>query len=459
MSMFMNPKQLWQAVLGELEVILSKANFTTWFKNTFISSISEDSREVIIGVPNGFTQAWLEKKYHKTILNVLQNISDNKIKKVNYVVEVIRPIARTPEVVLKKLSVAVKVAPAPATNGFGLNPRYTFDNFVVGKKNELACAACRAVVDNPGTKYNPLFIYGGVGLGKTHLLQAIGHTLLKRKGQKKKILYTSAEKFTREFIEAIRHKTPEKFKNAYRKIDILLIDDIQFIAGKKETQEEFFHTFNTLIQGNSQIVLSSDRPPKAIPALEERLKSRFGGGMIADISSPELETRMAILGVKAREKGYTLAEDIVQYIASHIQENVRELEGALNRIIAHHELADTPPSLESVKQILASFSSRGHRAMVNVRQLINTVADFYEVKLEEMAGKSRKKELVIPRQVAMFLMRQELESSFPLIGKELGGRDHTTAMHAYNKIREEMAREGRIKQEIDFIKQRIYTSP
>ncbi len=446
-------KQLWQAVLGDLELSLSKANFKTWFQNTLIFQIKDDGETVIVGVPNTFTLNWLEKKYHKAILSALQRATDNKVRKVLYKVEV----ARSPRVA-KPVSIDLKkIAGRGETklNGHGLNPRYTFENFVVGAGTELAYAAASAAIKQSGKKYNPLFIYGGVGLGKTHLLQAVGHAILK-KNSKMKVLCTNAEKFTNEFIRAIGDKTMEKFREKYRELDVLLMDDIQFMSGKEKTQEEFFHTFNSLYQEGRQIVITSDRPPKSIPALEDRLISRLEWGLIVDISPPDLETRIAILKVKCQERKYNLSEDILQYLASQIQNNVRELEGALNKLIAHHELHGAELDLPTVKNILTSLATQPKKGFIQSKQIIETVANFYGVKISEMTSVSRRRELVGPRQVAMYLLREEIDASFPLIGKELGNRDHTTAMHAYNKIKKEVEGGGRVRQEIDLIKQRLY---
>jgi chromosomal replication initiator protein len=450
-------ERLWQIVLGEMELQISRANFVTWFKQANISSIEDNGETVVISVPNEFTRIWFEKKYHKKILEILQAATDNKVKRILYKVEV-KPFP-TPEKkfisieeIIKKEKDSEKIL---ETNEYGLNPRYTFESFVVGKGNELAHAAALAVVQSPGKKYNPLFIYGGVGLGKTHLLQAIGHEILKR-DKKKKVLYISAERFTNEFVKAIRDGKIDSFKRKYRNQDVLLVDDVQFFAGKEAVQEEFFHTFNTIYQKDNQIVLTSDRPPRIIPALEERLISRFEGGMIVDISPPDLETRIAILERKAKERGVSLPNEIINYIATHIQNNVRQLEGALNRVIAYHELNKIPFSLEETKKIVSSLISVPKKAALSPRELLQIVAEFYGLKLQELTGSSRKKELVIPRQVAMYLLREELDASFPLIGKELGNRDHTTAMHAWRKIKKEVEEEGRIKQEIEAIRQRIY---
>lgn len=452
----MTTQQLWQAVLGELELSLSKANFTTWFKSTAISFI--DQERVIISVPNTFTKAWLENKYHQSILKTLQKIVGHQIKEAIYKVEVIKMRPQKIET-----ATPTTFAPPPkateargeAPNKFGLNPKYTFANFIVGKNNELAHAAAQAVAKNPGkSTYNPLFIYGGVGLGKTHLLQAIGHAVSSG-APDKKILYTTSEKFTNDYVQAIRGRTTEKFKYLYRSPDLLLIDDVQFMAAKDGTQQEFFHTFNDLHQADKQIVLTSDRPPKAIPALEQRLMSRFEWGMIADISQPDYETRIAILKAKCVEKGMALDQKILEFIATVIQNNIRELEGALNKIIAHEQFHHSAPTFELVKSILASHASSARKS-ATPKQLINTVAEFYDLKLDELLGQSREKRLAFPRQIIMYLMREELESSYPAIGQELGGRDHTTAMHAHTKISREIENSERLKQEVEQIKQRLY---
>jgi chromosomal replication initiator protein len=445
-------EQLWQSVLAELEINLPRASFLTWLQNTKIIFLNEETGEVTIGVLNNFTKEWLAKKYHKAILNILQNLTDNKIKKINYQVEISSPLPTAPIIDLKKINVQVR----EEKNGVGLNPRYTFENFVVGKSNELAYAAAQAVAEEPGKRYNPFFIYGGVGLGKTHLLQAVGHAILKR-NPRVKILCTNAERFTNDFVNALRNKNIDKFKKIHRQdIDVLMVDDIQFIAGKEGTQEEFFHTFNELYQRDKQIVITSDRLPKTIPALEARLVSRFNSGLIADISAPDLETRIAILKAKCQEKKYNLAPELLQYLATHVQKNVRELEGALAKVIVYHEISKNPPTLDSIKQILSSLNAQPQKSLISIKDIINAVAEFYNIKVTELIGASRRRELVTPRQVSMYLMREEIDASFPLIGHEIGERDHTTAIHAYNKIRKEIESEGRVKQEIEYIKQRLY---
>lgn len=453
----MDSKQLWEAILGELELNLSKANFTTWFKNTFILQINE--QEIVVAVPNAFTKAWLEKKYHKYITEALKNVSEKTFNKVSYVVETKEKLTTSLDNEHKTLNQEIssnnnRVA---INNKIGLNPKYTFESFVVGKGNELAHAACLAVAKKPGEVYNPLFIYGGVGLGKTHLMQAVGNYILNEQ-KNKKVLYVTSEKFTNDFIQLVQQGEAKKFKEKYRMVDVLLVDDIQFLAGKEQTQEEFFHTFNTLHQENKQIIISSDRPPKAIPALEQRLISRFEWGMIVDVNAPDLETRIAIIRSKMKEKNLSLSEEIVKIIATSVQNNVRELEGILNKIIAFHQLNNTPPTEDSVKNIISSLSSNIKRGHITPKKLIQTVAAYYDIETEGLIGNSRKKELVVPRQIVMYLMREELDASYPNIGQELGGRDHTTAMHACNKINKEIENDEKIAHDIEMIKQRLYNN-
>lgn len=453
----MTNHQLWHAVLGELELSLSKANFTTWFRNTAISSCEND--KVVVCVPNTFTQTWLEKKYHQDIIKSLRKLSQTPIKEVFYKVETIKQqtqptiIERPVEEVIPTVTLAE--APKASMNEFGLNRKYLFQNYIVGKNNELAHAASHAVSKQPGNVYNPLFIYGGVGLGKTHLLQAIGNHLLDMNPDIK-IMYASCEKFTNDFIYAVRKGTANDFHQTYRNVDVLLIDDIQFIAGKERIQEAFFHTFNALHQNNKQIVISSDRPPKAIATLEERLQSRFESGLIADISHPDVETRLAILESKCAARQIELDRDILQYLAEHITDNVRELEGALNRIVAQHQLQDVAPTLDSVKKMLAGMKVSGKKRAVTPKELIEIVIDFYDITHADIVGASRKKALVVPRQIIMYLLREEMRKSFPQIGEELGGRDHTTAMHAYDKVRRLLKDDEQIKQEINSIRQQLY---
>lgn len=470
----MNTIELWQAVLGELELSLSKANFTTWFKNTFISEIDEHS--LTVGVPNMFTLTWLEKKHSREIIKSVQEHTGGNIKHITFRVETRQipaqmvPVAGRPEIHIEVIAPLEQPTQSPKdffseqpseiqenrTGEFSLNGKYNFETFIVGKQNELAHAAAQAVSNQPGGVYNPLYIYGGVGLGKTHLLQAIGNELL-RKNPNLRILYITCERFTNDYVTALRTGKMNDFKNRYRMVDTLLIDDIQFLGGKESTQEEFFHTFNQLFQNNKQLVISSDRPPKAIPSLEERLVSRFEQGMLADVGSPDFETRVAILESKCREKLYQIEQEILNHIASVVQTNVRELEGALNKVIAFHQFKNIRPSLETVKPILTSFQPSSIKKNVTPKQLIHTVSIYFDIRIEDLLGKSREKKLAFPRQIIMYLMREEMKASYPSIGNELGGRDHTTAMHAYDKISECLTEDEKLQQDLEMIKQRLYT--
>jgi chromosomal replication initiator protein len=456
----MTNNELWQSVLNEVQLSISKPNFTTWFKNTNI--VSQKDGEIIIGVPNGFTKEWLENKYNKIIISALRD-SIGKVRAVKYIISSsLKPSQGVKEkrekkaeerktLVIKEQLDLQEYKIDEATN---LNPRYSFDSFVVASFNELAYAAAQSVIKDLGKVYNPLFIYGGVGVGKTHLIQAIGNEILKNKG--KNIVYVSSEKFGADLITSISEGKVEEFKNKYRKADVLIIDDIQFLAGKEKTQEIFFHTFNSLYEKNKQIILSSDRPPKAIATLEERLRSRFEGGMIADISMPEFETRLVILKKKAKELGIELSEEAFSYIASNIQKNIRELEGALNRVIAFIRLNNTTPNQKQLIQTLKTVVSNPQKR-TNYKKIAEIVAEFYDINTNDLINRNRKQEIVKPRQIAMYLMREELKSSYPFIGQKLGGRDHTTAIYACNKIEEEIKNNNELNQELNLIKERLYS--
>lgn len=455
----MNNEQLWQAILGELELSLSKANFTTWFKHTYI--LEQEGGKITVAVPNTFTKTWLENKYHKFIVIALKNVSHNSLTQVFYKVAT-RAEKNHGQIINLKNAIQAETESKIDENTeclscdqYGLNPKYTFEKFIVGKNNELAQAAAQAVVKKPGQAYNPLFIYGGVGLGKTHLLQAAGHEVLKRK-PKTKLAYTTCEKFTNEFVNAVRSGKMSEFQNKYRNLDFFIIDDVQFISGKEQTQEQLFHVFNDLHQNNKQIILSSDRTPKSIPNLEPRLESRFEWGMIVDISEPDLETKIAILESKLKEKNFKLDSEIINYLAINIKSNIRELEGIVNRIVAHCELQNIKPTMENVQNIIQTVNIHLPKSSLTPRKIIKLVADFYEISVNDLMGESRKKELVVPRQITMYLLREETNASFPNIGQELGKRDHTTAMHAYNKIQKELVKNEKIKNDLILIKQKLY---
>lgn len=452
-------EQMWQSVLAEIELQISRANFITWFKNTGI--LDKKDGVITVYVPNNFSKEWLENKYNKHILRALRNI-DSDIKEVSYIIRSENDNTATMLGIKKrKIDRAVfeeqmEFGELEINQETNLNPRYTFKNFIVGPSNELAHAAAMAVVHNPGTKYNPLFIYGGTGLGKTHLVQAIGNEIIKL-DKTKNVKYVSSEKFVSEVVTAIRNQSMEELKNNYRKNDILIIDDIQFIAGKEKCQEEFVNTFNSLYENNKQIILSSDRPPKSISAVEERVRSRWEGGMIADIGYPEFETRVAILKSKLQEKNYSLPDEILNYVANNIQKNIRELEGALNRIIAASRLTGGIITINEAEKILSQIIT-GPKKTVNFKHLIKVVSDFYDISEKDLLTRCRRKEIVKPRQIAMYLLRSELKNSFPYIGSKLGGRDHTTAIHACAKIEKEIRTDKNLLDEINLIKEKLYNT-
>jgi len=351
---------------------------------------------------------------------------------------------------------AADAQPIERTSDIGLNPRYVFNNFVVGKNNELAHAAAIAVAANPGSAHNPLFIYGGVGMGKTHLLQAIGHHILSTHPNTK-IRYVTSEAFTNEYIQSVRNGRGEAFKDRYRTVDVLIVDDIQFFAGKEGTQEEFFHTFNTLHQNNKQLVLAADRPPKDIQPLEARLMSRFDWGLMADISKPDFETRVAIIQAKSKEKNYPLSTEILHTIAGAIQSNIRELEGALNKIIAYHQFKNIQPSVTSIQPLLLSFTPTITKQNITPRHLLEIVVSYFDIPFDALMGKSRERRFAFPRQIAMYLLREEARCSFPAIGDNIGGRDHTTAMHACSKISEMLKNDEQLKRDLNLIRERLYS--
>jgi len=454
----MNNEELWKAVLGEMELSLSRANFTTWFKNTSI--VSKDKQSVVVSVPNGFIKEWLENKFNRRLLQSIRILSP-EVREIKYIVG--KPKIELAKQDFSGLMMDKEIEEKSSSDvnnsvdrNTNLNKKYSFDSFVVGSNNDLANAACVAVSKNSGKIYNPLFIYGGVGLGKTHLLQALGNKIISE-NKDKKVLYIPAERFTSEIVEAIKNRTIEDLKTKYATLDLLIIDDIQFMAGKEKMQEIVFTTFNELYSRNKQIVFSSDRPPKAIPALEERLRSRFEGGMIADIGLPDFETRLAILKIKTKEKDCELNDEILTCIATHMQKNVRELEGALNRVIAFSQIYNRIPEMKEIKNILNTYLNAPYKK-TSPQTVLKAVADFYDLSLADLIKRSRKKEVVKPRQVAMFLLREETKLSFPEIGQKLGGRDHSTVIHACEKIKGEIAVDEPLKQELVLIKERVYNS-
>jgi chromosomal replication initiator protein len=449
----METSELWQSTLAQLQFHISKANFATWFKNTEISSKKEGT--ITISVPNAFSKEWLSNKYNKLILKTLHEL-DGSVRDLEFTIEAkaSKMPARTPIEDQTKEDAQLKFNELKVNKETNLNPRYTFENFVVGSFNELAHAAALAVADNPGFTYNPLFIYGGTGLGKTHLIQSVGNKILATESGKK-IKYISSEKFVSSIVMAIRTNSMEQFKASLAPIDVLILDDIQFISGKSKSQEEFFHVFNHLYERNKQIILSSDRPPNAIAELEERLRSRFEGGMISDISLPDYETRLVILKTKMFEKGMELPDDVLEYIAANIKKNIRELEGALNKLLVYKKI-NQHLSLDEVKKLLKGLVFSPFE-VVNYKKIIESVAKFYNMEEKSLFDVTRKKEIVRPRQVAMFLMRKELKYSFPAIARRFGGKDHTTAIYAYKKILKENEENSKLTEELNLIKQRIYS--
>ncbi|KKT77255.1 MAG: Chromosomal replication initiator protein DnaA [Candidatus Giovannonibacteria bacterium GW2011_GWC2_44_8] len=446
----MTNEELWQTALNELELAVSKANFMTWFQNTSVADHQDGS--VVLNVPNAFAKEWLEHKYHKFILKALRNLAPD-VRNVEYAIS----SELTP--LLQKRKRERSILPQEGQLEFkellvdretNLNSRYTFDSFIVGPFNELAHAASIAVSKNLGQAYNPLFLYGGVGLGKTHLLQAVGNEI-KKSSPRFKVLYTTSERFTSDLVNFMQSNEAPVFKEKYRSYDLLIIDDIQFIAGKIKTQEELFHIFNYLYEAGKQIIFSSDKPPHAINDLEERLKSRFEGGMVADIGQPEYESRLAILKSKSQGKDNYLNQEILEYIASNVQKNVRELEGALNAVVAKSKLSGRALSIPEVKEILDKNTQP--KKIVTANHIIKCVAEFYDVNERTLFEKTRKKEIVKPRQVAMYLLREDYSGSYPYIGQRFGGRDHTTAIHAFDKISKELKKNAQLVEEMKRIRE------
>jgi chromosomal replication initiator protein len=448
-------QRVWQAALGELELQMTRATFNTWIKP--VSAISWERDTFVLGTPNGYIKDWLENRLYAPIQRTLSGIVDHQQLDVQFVVWADEHDVEQPETLPLLHSTAGSgnaVHRNPPANGNGhlpLTPKYTFDTFVVGSSNRLAHAAAQAVADTPALAYNPLFLYGGVGLGKTHLLNAIGHSC-RRSGLE--VLYVSSEQFTNDLINAIRSQQTEEFRLKYRNTDVLLIDDIQFIAGKESTQEEFFHTFNTLHASNKQIVLTSDRPPKAIPTLEERLRSRFEWGLLADIQPPDLETRIAVLRSKAEIQPITISEDLLTVIAQHVVSNIRELEGALNKVVAHARLSDQLPSAELLEQCLQDLITTPRDLTTD--QVIKGVVRFYHVTEEALKGRKRNRDIVRPRQVAMYLARKETQASLPEIGAALGNRDHTTVMYGIQKMEGQIEQDSTLRREIVAIQEQLH---
>ncbi|HEY9086901.1 MAG TPA: chromosomal replication initiator protein DnaA [Anaerolineaceae bacterium] len=439
----MNAQQAWQATLGQLQMEMSKASYDTWVRSAELIGHGDDT--FTVGVQNAYARDWLESRLSSTVIRLLSGMMASP-QTVEFVVyqkdfEPAESAAEDDEPAVGEVHVACQT----------IQSRYTFDNFVVGASNRLAHAACMAVAENPARAYNPLFLYGGVGLGKTHLLHAIGSSA-QQAGLE--VLYVSSEEFTNDLINSIRTHTTDKFRERYRSIDVLLIDDIQFIAGKESTQEEFFHTFNTLHGQSKQIVMSSDRPPKAMVTLEERLRSRFEWGLTVDIQPPDLETRIAILRSKAERAQRQVPNDILETIARNIQSNIRELEGALTRVLAFSDLSGAPLSPQLVTSALADLLPQ--RSTLEPRHVVTAVANVFGVSVEQLLGRDRSREIALPRQVAMYLMREMANVSLPQIGESLGGRDHTTVMYACDKVADMIERDDRLRRQIIQIREQLF---
>ncbi len=440
----MNPDQAWQSVLAQLQLDMAKASFDTWVRDT--RPLSYENGILTVAVPNAYARDWLDGRLSSVVNRLLIGVLNSNAT-VNFVVaQADEPATADPE----------PLAPPdpdmqPRPHHLALNPRYTFESFVVGSANRLAHAACQAVAEKPARAYNPLFVYGGVGLGKTHLLHAIGNSCHSRGLN---VLYVSSEEFTNEIINAIRTHTTQAFRDKYRSADVLLVDDIQFIAGKESTQEEFFHTFNTLYGQDKQIIVSSDRPPKALVTLEERMRSRFEWGLAADIQPPDLETRLAILRSKAERTGRYVPDEILDTIARRVQSNIRELEGALNRVIAFADLSGQLLSPQLVEVALADLLPQ--RQNIGPEKIVELVAREWKVTEGELLGRDRSQKVAEPRQVAMYLMRKETDASLPQIGEALGGRDHTTVMYAIEKISNQIETKADLRKRVISVKQQLY---
>ncbi|UMZ75187.1 chromosomal replication initiator protein DnaA [Natranaerofaba carboxydovora] len=439
---------VWQETLEDMKTKLREPSFETWLKPT--EPVNIDDNKITINAPNDFTKDWLETRYVDSIKDSLKKVT-NKELKVKFILPGEETIDSEENSKTEEENSNNNVVISNQHNTW-LNPKYTFDSFVIGNANRFAHAASLAVAEAPAKAYNPLFIYGGVGLGKTHLMHAIGHYVLEHMSELR-VVYISSEKFTNEFINAIRDNKTTQFRSKYRNIDILLVDDIQFLAGKEQTQEEFFHTFNSLHENNKQIIISSDRPPKEIPTLEDRLRSRFEWGLITDIQAPDLETRIAILRKKAHLEKLELPNDVIVYIANQIDTNIRELEGGLIRVIAYSSLANKKITTETAKEALKDIlPNKQQPKQITTENIQKTVAHYFGLKVDDLKAKKRTRTVAFPRQIAMYLARELTENSLPKIGEDFGGRDHTTVMHAHEKISRDLEKDNRLDQTIKEVK-------
>ena len=446
----MDNKELWDKALVDIELEVSKANFSTWFRNTHI--MKQEEGAVFVGVQNEFVRDWLSNKYHSTILRILRNVSPD-VRSVEYVITKNDGSEKNVSVVKKDVfspfSAELPLQDTYVGKEDGLNPRYIFDSFVIGPFNELAYAAAQAVLKKPGIMYNPLFIYGSTGYGKTHLIQALGNGL-KKQNPGKKVQYVSSEKFSTDYVTSLGNNRVNEFKEKYRKYDIIIMDDIQFLVGKDKTQEELFHLYNSLYENNKQIIFSSDKHPNYINGLEDRLKSRFGSGMIVEITMPEYESRLAILREKMKQQQVIVPDEIIQYVAENIQSSIRELEGTLNLVVCQAQLKSKTLSLNEVKTLIKNNAKPVKP--VSIKDIVKTVTTFYNIDERVIFEKTRRKEVVKPRQVLMYLLREDFNISYPLIGQKLGGRDHTTVIHSCEKIKVDIKTDMILVQEIEQIR-------
>jgi len=437
-----------------METQLSRANFATWLKNSNLVDKREGT--FYIALPNNFAKEWIENKYQKNLLGIIRNF-DSTARKLEFIVTSQEPKIlnnRKPGIEGGVVDAQISLELNRVDPESNLNPRYTLQSFIVGSSNELAHAAASGIVEDVGKKYNPFFIYGGVGLGKTHLIQAIGNAIKEKYGNKIKPRYVSSEKFTSDVVWAIRNKRMEDIKRRYRDVDVLIIDDIQFIGGKEKTEEEFFHTFNALYENNKQIIISSDRPPQSIPTLQERLRSRFEGGLTTDINYPEYEMRVAIIKNKLQDMNRSLDAQVIDLVAHAIKRNIRELEGVLNKVIFYQDKKGVRIDKKSAEDIIEK-STRSFSRRVSDEQIIKSVAEYYGIQIDDLTGRSRKKEMVEPRQVVMYLLRDILGVSYPYIGEKLG-RDHTTVIHSFEKVNQEINKNSPLNQKILFIKEALF---
>lgn len=452
-----NLKNLWDKVLSEIELKISRTNFLTWFKNTRLLNKNDKSGVITIGVSTNFAKEWIENRYNNQILDILRHF-DETISRIEYVV-----LKDTTEKIENIIKSKKNKKENPNQGAFetietdsetNIHKKYQFKNFVVGSSNELAHAASLAVSKEVGIKYNPLFIYGDTGLGKTHLIQATGNEIIKNYRNRIKVKYITSEKFVNDVVWAIRLKKMDYIKNKYRTVDVLIVDDIQFIGGKERSEEEFFHTFNILYQNNKQIIISSDRAPSAIPILEDRLRSRFEGGMIVDITHPDYEMKLAIIKNKTEEKNFNISNEIINLIASKQQRSIREIEGIINKIYFYQQYKGEEIDLKTAKKIIEETSQQNN-TNVNPSTIMKVVAKYFELSHNDIINKSRRKEVVVPRQIVMFLLRDMLGMSYPDIGEKVGKRDHTTAIHSYEKISAQIKDNRDLNQKIINIKSLI----